>query len=234
MNCFSQTILEAPGIAAFEKKVASGGGGGGGGYTLLTHTSTTGTGSGNQTTAGINTTGAKLIVVAFARFRRTSGTASTVTDNQGNTYTVGTMYTNAFARNFVQIFYCLNPITSASHIFTGADGSDYVALSVACFSGGTPAFDFENGNNSNWSGTHIQPGSVTPSGNNQLFIAAATSGVSVSITGVDSSFTIIETGTSDGTLLKLAYKNQTTGAAENPTWTSAAGTDGSAVIDTLK
>lgn len=219
----AQSVITADGLASFGTNAPVSGGGGGTSFALVASTGkdNSGNGAGDVTTAAINTSGASLIVVAVGQFANNT-TDPVVTDNQGNTYTALTHYwPTGVDRNGIQIFYVLNPTTGASHTFSVATSANYGAVTVLAFSGGTPAFENQNGNNANWVGTTIQPGSITPAGDNELFVTAATVGASSTISAIDSSFTLQATGKSDGTLIKIAYKIQTSGSPENPQFTSS-------------
>lgn len=209
-------------------------GGGGGAYVLLGHTNTTGTGGGDQTTGQFDSTGAKLIKVGFARFRQTSATTNKIVANTGDTFVPSIMFTNVFGRNFLQTWECRNPTASTTYTITGSDGSDFVALTVAWFSGGTTGFDTETGNTNDWVSNTIKSGTNTPTGDTELLTSFASGGAAVGITNVDSGFTIIEQGTSDGSLIRMAYTNQAIAAPVNPTWKGTGGNNGAAVTSADK
>jgi hypothetical protein len=212
----AQTPLEAPGLAAFKKTVAGGGGGGGGTYSLIAHATANGGSSG--TTAGTNTTGANLIIISASWF---SG-AATISDNKGNTYTALAAHGDTDGQYSNQFYYCVSPTVGSGHTFTLAAAFGVINVAAFSLSSGTPAFDTQNGLNFSFANTtSFQPGSVAPAGNNELFVTSAAwnqTGVSASI---GSSFIITDQAQQGANALSgaLAYKIQTAGGSENPTWT---------------
>jgi hypothetical protein len=223
-------------LAAFKKKVSSGGGGGGGGgtYALVTHATGNGA-SGSITTANANTTGAKLIVVSVSWF---SGTCA-VSDNKGNTYTALTAHGDNSGIYSNRLFYCVNPTVGSGHTVTAT--GNFVVVNMEAFSltgGGSPTFDTQSGYNHNSvNTTTFHPGSVTPAGNNELFVTSASWNISGITSTIDSSFTITDQSQQGGNALSggLAYKIQTTSGSENPTWTfSGTVNTGSASIAVFK
>lgn len=199
-------------------------GGGGGAITLITHASQAGTAGGSSaTTAAINTTGANFLVVACNWDHSTTATAA-VTDSKSNTWTALTTYgpTNA-SFLAIELFYAANATVGSGHTFTCTSSGSQPTLAVAAFSNvNTTPFDVENGFDSASTAT-LQPGSVTPAGNNELFVTgAADAGGDPS--SIDSSFTITDHIANSGNNfgIGMAYKVQTTGGAENPTWTATA------------
>jgi hypothetical protein len=213
-----------PAFLGSSKKKAASGGGGGSTYTLLAHTQANNGSS--ATTAGIDTTGAKLIVISLGWF---SG-STTLSDSKGNTWTALTSHNNTQGDYFSRLFYCVNPTVGTGHTFTGA--ASFVVIIVAAFSytGTTPAFDVQNGVNPAASNvTTMQPGSVTPAGNNELFITSAcwNSTTGTPTASIDSSFAITDQAQQGTNALfsGLAYKIQTASGSENPTYTLAATID---------
>lgn len=198
-------------------------------FSYLTSVSAGSTNSNNVTSGAIDTSGAKIIVVGVSR--GTLGTVGAPTDNQGNTYTLA-VNTNVAARNSL-LFYCINPTTNASHTFSYSDTSSFPAIYAAAFSGEADSLDATNSNTT--SGSTIQPGSVSPAGDNELFVTVvAENSGSVLTVSIDSSFTIVQelcsTVSADYRGGAIAYKIQTTGSAENPTWSGFSGAATAATI----
>lgn len=169
------------------------------------------------TTGAIDTTGANFIVVAATL--DALGTPA-ISDNKGNSYSIFlSAATGTFSRE--RLYYVINPTVGSGHTFTITNTNIHPTICVAAFSGvnTSSTFDVENTNVDNSSGTTIQAGSITPSNNDSLIVAAfgMTAAGSASI---NSGYTItdqVSTGNSWG--LALAYLIQTTAAATNPTWT---------------
>lgn len=211
------TILTASGLAALKKHSAGGGGGGGGTYALVSHA--TANDSSSATTSGIDTTGSKLIVIVVSWF---SG-AVTVSDSKGNTYTALTSRIDSSGSYANRIYYCISPTIGTGHTFTVA--ASFVVFNAMSFSlsSGTPTFDVENGLNHDASTvSSLQPGTVTPAGNNELFITGITwnNPATPPTASINSSFNTPYQSQQGANNLYggASYKIQTTGAAENPTW----------------
>lgn len=183
----------------------------------------------NVTSSGIDTTGAKSIFVVVGKL---GSRVTYFTDSNSNTWTACTDYGNDFEAE-VTILYCRNPTVGAGHTFTGGHGFDPTAYSsfvVVAFSEELEAspLDQQNGARAA-SGTTLAAGSVTPSQNGELVIAAMSEQPVGATLTIDSGYSIVlqetaQSGNSFGAA--LAWKLQTTAAATNPTWTcsSSAGT----------
>ena len=224
----AQCILTADGLAAFSGTNAAGGGGGGGGsqYALVRHATASHSGTGNAVTTAADFTGCNLFVIVVGFYQ---GTA-TASDSKGNTWTGLTTYNDASGNYHEKIFYVISPTTDAAQTFTVNAG--YIRFDVYGFSvsGRTPILDSSTGythpsgqNNTTW-----QPGSITPAGNNELFVTGAFWNNSATVT-IDSSFIGSAGGApdqgrenSDSGWHGAAFLAQTTGSAKNPTWTASA------------
>lgn len=205
-------------IVPFVGRGAGGGGGGGGFSSHIFADAALNVGATPGGTAGVTTTGSTLIVgvVWFTKFSGTTDVS--MTDNKGNTYTALTLSGGA-GNDKLRMFYCINPTVGTSHTFTSVGAgstSSYASISVAGFSGvkTTGAFDQE-AIASDSSGTTKQPGSITPVENNELIISGYGCNSSGGTIAVSAGYTLL----SSVTKVCLAYKIQTTAAAENPTWT---------------
>lgn len=187
-----------------------GGGGGGGGIALVSSAegsvTTSGGGTGGASTPPFSTVGANLIVVCVTDYAATSPTFS---DNQGNTY-IGLTPVSAsgFARN--RIFYCLNPITNASHVITIAAGSNFGAMVAMAFSGVTgPSFDTWAGGSSGAVTSFQMPG-ITPASSGLVIASLSRSSIGPEPASIDDGFTVVGY-TYDGFInwgIAAAYKIQ--------------------------
>jgi hypothetical protein len=184
--------------------------------TLVAHTSANSAFSGNNfTTSAIDTTGATLLVANTTYYN--SAATGQLTDSFGNTWT-------ALPLQFIsdtagRLFYCSNPTVGSGHTFTITDGY-YSSLEVAAFSGITQLAPLDVSAEATGSASTANGGSVTPTNANSLVISALTFRNTVSLTGVDSGFTITDTDNPGSVIAgSLAYLIQTTATAENPTWT---------------
>lgn len=173
-------------------------------------------GANGGTTGAIDTTGAKLIVIHVASFRA----LESISDSKGNTWIPGTVRGDFGLIRFSQCFYVLNPTVGSGHTFTVPGLNFYPVIDVLAYDNDV-AFDAESGAGSNGAVATIQPGGVTPAGNNGLFITGVCAGL-VSIPSIDSGFTLrlsTANGAANNMQAGVADKQQTTGGAENPTWT---------------
>lgn len=194
-------------------------------YSLLAHTIKQSTDSNGVTSSAINTTGANLIVLLVADYGSQSATA--ISDSQSNTWSTAVTKTDT-AR--VRVMYCYAPTTNASHTFTATQNGSYVALVAMAFSGAASSPLDQTNSNGGTGVTSIQPGSVTPTQDNELVIC----GISGNAPGapdslsVNGGFTVADSGVNvTGTCFGIAaaYLIQTTAAAANPTfsWTTSSG-----------
>jgi hypothetical protein len=182
----------------------------------------------NVTTAGIDTTGAKLIVVAAAY-----SAAITLTDSNGNTWTALTAQQSATHAS--RLYYCVNPVVGAGHTFTLSSTGGFPSLAVAAYSGAASSpFDQQNGSFANAS-TTAQPGSVTPTSRDQLLITGLSYN-SAAAASVDSGFTLLESQgvTANAWGIGMAELIQTAPAAVNPTWTQGASEEIAVTIATFR
>ncbi len=189
-----------------------------GGGPLVAHTGKAG-GSSGVTTDPIDTTGANLIVLGFSFYIGSGG--GSLSDSFGNTWTqiagTGAGF-NSFA-----MYYCASPTVGSGHTFTFS-GNTFPGITVSAYSGLDVApFDAETNNSSTGSAT-VSPGSITPAQADELFVTimgweAITGGV----ISVDIGFTLTDqipyaAGQNYG--CSMAYKVISSGAAENPQWSS--------------
>lgn len=192
-------------------------------FALVSHVAASGSSNGS-TTSSIDTTGANLLIVAVGYY---SGSTHdpTISDSNGNTWTsVSSTYyeSNTGDHASIRIYYAYNPTVGSGHTFTVSATSTFGSFVAAAFSGATITNpkDVESGHVSAGSGTSDQPGSITPTQDNDLILSAwvgsdpvtslAASGLTITDTVQPVSFV------SDGT--SLAYVVQTTATAVNPTW----------------
>lgn len=200
------------------------------GIQYVASTSQAGTANG-ATTSAIDTTGANLIVVAVSWF---NNAATTVSDNQGNTWTALTV--RSVASNVTsRLYYCASPTTNASHTFSVSGTSIFPTIAVVAVSGAAASpFDLENGATSSVDATSVQPGSITPSEDGCLVVTGvSTNGTSHSI---DSGYTTQAQNYQASVRMGggLAFLIQSTAAATNPTWSWTTASDRAATIASFK
>jgi len=173
---------------------------------------------GSSTTSNIDTTGAKIIIVAVGTY--TLWQPSALVDSFSNTWTKLTV--TPPDDNRLVFYYCINPIVGSGHNFTptlAPNPTDYSFIGVLAFScGTTPTFHSENGAVSVTS----QPGAVTPAVNGSLVVSATyryssgpspTCNLGFTYYGVAYSGSIGAGG--------IGYLVQVTAAAINPTWNTS-------------
>lgn len=192
------------------------------GYSYVNGTIAGSSSSSPVTTSPIDTTGATLLVVAVACG---STGPSTITDSKGNQYLCMAPVAYNSGPNFVELYYCNNPIVGTGHTFTATSsplGRAFPSIGALAFSGvaesAADVFSWADAA----SVSSVQPGSVTPSANGELIITAAHGWLATGLS-VDSGFTAFTAGsTANNYALGLAYLIQTTAAPIDPTWTLSA------------
>lgn len=200
---------------------------------LVAHDAAQGT-TGGATTAGTDTTGATLLVVALTSF--VGAAEPTLSDSYGNTWTPLTAATTGVSRT--RFFYAAAPAVGVGHTVTvtGATSFPVVALLAFAGTGGSP-FDAESGGTFG-TVTTAAAAAVTPAADGAAVVVAfgyEVAGAPGS-PALDGGFTVADTlvnvaGTSFGTL--TGYLIQTTAALAGPTatWTTAsAGTTATAAF----
>jgi hypothetical protein len=191
---------------------------------LVSQASSSGDNTTDATTASFNSTGANLIVVTF--LYSPVGTPSII-DSKGNTYTLLTAEQTLTTATEVRIAYCESPIVGTGHTVTVdfPDFSGSYPVVIARAYSGAGEFDQESAGGGG-GGSPIQPGSLTPSEDNCLLVAAWAHEGTTSANAIGSSFTNltkVNKATPNNELLS-ADKIQTSAGAENPSisWTTGA------------
>ena len=192
-----------------------------------------GLGETGGTSSAIDTSGANLITLIVGG----TGTPSSVTDNKGNTYTLRA--TGSGASQASRIYSATNPTVGSGHTFTvSAPTNTFVSLIVLAFSGADTSSPFDQNNGVSTDGvTSIQPGSVTPSVNDELLVCSLGLGGDVTNLAIGSSFTLQENlplGSGVNYAAAGAYKIQTSAGAENPQWTWTTSRNAASAIATFK
>lgn len=180
-------------------------------------TSAKGAGSGATTVAttnSVNTTGATLIVIAIVEFSTTIGTP---TDSKGNTWTPLNQYGSAPSTYDVKLYYASNPIVGSGHTFS-TETSNYPALTVIAFSGGS-TYDSKNSGSDPGLSATLQPGALTASVAHAMYVTAVTFNLGQTPT-INSGFTIAQTqANASGNIgISIAYLDKTLVTSTNPTW----------------
>lgn len=184
---------------------------------LVAHTSR----AANGTTAGIDTTGATLLVAAVAWTQGSAAYTNTPTDSKSNLWMSVAIMQGEIAQTTadVNLWVSVNPTVGAAHTFTCGAGSP--AMAVAAFSGVATTYPIGQSRlKGATSVTSVQPGSLTPPLDNNLVITAIGYRDTTALS-INGSFTISDqvafsSGVNVG--IGLAYLIQTSAAAANPTW----------------
>lgn len=124
------------------------------------------------TTAGINTTGANLIVIWIGIWRGSQSAPNVaLSDSKGNTWTALNSGGNSRADGC--FFYCLNPTVGSSHTFTinNSINADWASICAMAFSGVSTLDTPQSTSVSALLATSLATGSVTPNAANSLLVA---------------------------------------------------------------
>lgn len=183
-----------------------------------------GAGTDTATTSAINTVGATLLIATVTRYQ---DTIPVLSDSRGNTWTA--LPISSFNNVREIMYYCINPLTSATHTFSAISaGSSYCSVAVDAFNN-TGAF-VSSVNNGHASNLAIPMGPITPSGANSLVVT----GIGYFDQPGAQAATISAGFTHGGTALdgtsscsRNAYQIQTTATMVNPTWTLPSNPHGS-------
>lgn len=194
-----------------------------GGTVLIAHTKVQySSASSGATTPAIDTTGANIIV-AYAGGDQGAVSLPVVSDSKSNTWTKNTEVDNGAGSKGALSYTntTANPTVGAGHTFTiSVVTNSFAVLIVAAFKNAVTApFDVENG--AFGTGGTIQPGSVSPSTDNQLVVCGIGTGGSSDPTAL-SGFTLADhivaaPGTAYGG--GIAFLKQGAKTPVNPTWT---------------
>jgi hypothetical protein len=200
----------------------AGGGGGPATYTLVAQ----GKGNGNDgfTTAGVDTTGATLLVVTVAW----ANSAPTLSDSKGNTWETARDYAPFGPGS--RIYYCWNnPTVGTGHTITLTGTDVFASAQFWAWDAGTLSADPLDQSNENvsFSSTTWTSGSVTPTEPGELVIVHCNYDNAPSMPTVDQSFLSPSYGdVGAGAVYNgsgSSYLIQTSAAAVNPTFTKASG-----------
>lgn len=183
------------------------------------------------TSSAIDTTGADLLIL----FMNDTSAATTFTDSFSNSWATAAGPTSVNGPDST-IFYAKNAKVGSNHTFTLTATNQSPTIIVQAWSGSDITANDDQANQANASFTAtIQPGSVTPTLNDELVVSDACCTVNVTLS-IDSSFTISDQLGFTGSQhwgAGAAYLIQTASVAVNPTWSGGANYTG-ATIATFK
>lgn len=183
------------------------------GFALLSSTQALGP---NPVTPGINTAGARLIVVTASQHN--AGSAGALSDSRGNTW-VSVDGGTIVAGTSLWLWYCINPSVGSGHTFSIANS--FTSVRVQAFSGPATT-SYQSKTSATNLSTSLAPGSITPSANRALVVSSAAYSAANNSFGVTGGFIVtsnqsFEAGVNWGG--SMAYLLQNTAAAVNPAWT---------------
>jgi hypothetical protein len=201
-------------------------------FSLVSSTIKNTAAAGGGTTDAIDTTGADLIVLVISQY--SVGASDTPSDSKGNTWAGLTVQTSGDAR--VRLFYASAPTAGSGHTFAYSVSNSYATITALAFSGAHASpFDQENGAGA--SAASIQPGSVTPTEDNELVVCGlCTGGNQGGDATINGGFTLAHRFAYDGNSMggAGAYLIQATATAANPTWSWPNSGAAAAAIATFK
>jgi hypothetical protein len=192
------------------------------------------------TSTSIDTGGANLLVLGISGYGPSG--FGTVSDSKSNTWHQLTPQGSTSNNCNCAIYYATVEDGSFSvgtgHQFTYTGSLMFGNITLIAVSGAktTSVFDQENGAVFDTSGPAEQPGSVTPSEDNELVVTVVSGNSFTSSVTIDGGFTIsdqVNNGLGAHRAAAMAYLVQTTAAAANPTWTNVENSD-TLVIATFK
>lgn len=186
------------------------------------------------TTAGVNTTGASLLIVCVSSFNNSNATG--VSDSKGNTWTALTRR-DAGVPQYQRIWYAVNPTVGTGHTFSYADSTGHApALVAAAYSGTATSSPFDVENGAGVTGTSLQTGSVTPANAGSLIVTALNLNLGSGTATIDSGFTVQVTNSNNGVHDGIIYADliETSIVAKNPTWTPSGSAQMAAAIAVFK
>jgi hypothetical protein len=194
-----------------------------GAVALIGNTKASASGNSTATTPPVDTTGAHLLVAVAVTYSTVScGAGVTMSDSKnGSTWTSAQNYAQGTAN--ICIWYKANPAVGTGHTFSFAPhvSGGYPTLFVSYWSGAatTTPKDASHSGAGSAAGTTLQPGSITPSEDNELLITAMAHNDTGNTT-VSVEFTRQDTQTNNSYATGAwGYEIQTTATARNPTWT---------------
>jgi hypothetical protein len=175
--------------------------------------------------AGLNTTGASLLVCHF--WNQDSG--KTIVDNKGNTWTSRPEQSNGPFFSYGRVFYVESPTVGSGHTFQSNDGNTPVGIVIA-LAGTKASSSFDQQIALMEPPSHNPPvnigTSLTPSENNCIVLALLAGFPENGSHSINGGYTIAADVPGAGGVnygAALAYLIQTTATATDPTWTDTSG-----------
>jgi hypothetical protein len=191
--------------------------------TLVAHTKLQAQGGG--TSAGIDTTGANLIVIGLVQAFAAN---VSVSDNKGNTYTAESGSSDPTTFFKTSLFWLRNPVVGTGHTFTLGGGNNNQAccvIAIKTASGGIRTGTGTSSSGGSTGSTTVQPGSITPSPAPSLVVVnncMRSAHLGDAFISIDQGFQFSDTIDENGAatyLMGFGYLFQSVAAAVNPTAT---------------
>jgi hypothetical protein len=189
------------------------------------------------TTSPTDTTGANLLVACVSHWGYKE--APELSDSKGNSWTIAASSSGAID-GWIKLYYSVPTQVGSNHTFTLNGSESMPSISVMAWAGAT-ASPLDGSSGRFAAGTSIQPGSVTPSEDNELLISCLTNtgDTSSSSRSINGGFTIAgQVGENAdvpySTSVASAYLVQTTAASANPTWSYSVDRWANAAIATFR
>jgi hypothetical protein len=183
-------------------------------FALVAHVATASTNGGaSVTTVAIDTSGANLIVLHLSYYT----TATAITDNKGNSWTLIQTVTPGSAQSGNQ-YYCMNPTVGAGHTWSTSGATNYPSIAVSAWSGSAASSALDQFSGS----TGTPPVTVTPTAANELVIASSYSAGSTPST--PSGYTLLDSAAqvaAQSIGYGMAYLIQTSATATSSGWSSS-------------
>lgn len=189
--------------------------------------------TGTATTSAVDTTGAQLIVAVCLAFAADITTGK-MSDSLGNTWSA--VAGQHLGNGSVRIFFAIaSLVTGPSHTFSLASetGGSYPTIFVSRWKGLRPGVNNHDGvSGGTAAGTTVQPGTVTPTLDNDLIITGLGDGSITNNKTIDSGFTRQDQQNTSGigATGAWAYKIQGALAAVNPTWTTGSSNKAASIV----
>ncbi len=190
-------------------------------FSLVANTGKQAVSGEGPTTDAIDTTGANLIVIGVTWYSQVQD--MTLSDSKGNTWTPLTQVDKDDWTT--QMFYAYAPTVGSGHTFTAGGSATYSTIEVSAWSGAASS-PFDQQSTFQTNGSSIQPGSITPTEDNELVVTHFGQRDNANPGTVNSGYTITDAfGNLGGHALggSMAYIIQTSAAATNPTWSTDSG-----------
>lgn len=171
------------------------------------------------TSGPLNTVGSTIIFACIADKAGDGGFI--ISDSKGNTWTQGVPlnYNDGLGDSHVKFMYTVAPTNDAAMTFAVGGGTNFfMGVTIGAFKG-TTGFQDQIAGTGNSASTTIQPGSITASLANSIYVSCLSMGY-IGTASINSSFSIVDQiPLAAGSNYGSAMATKVSSGAENPTWT---------------